>query len=450
MWGGGGGTDDPTAFAIPGWAAMDASVEALVEASTSGASSGTACGPTLHQRSVAALVGALLPPRPAARRSAHGRVIVDPNAASAPQPSDLHRSLAGACSSKDAESRAAAARAGDAEGETVAPFVPMVVMVGATREGIEVTAMCVSKPQANWPSMELHCPYGNVSVVSSVCHASGDPLGMLDSALDELRSQVGKFAPESEEPTAFVTYGSISTQARLATGLRAALTRYGSEEGRDGDDWDGWDADIPILSTGEDCASLGLAVLAASVHGRVRLAVIEKGKDGKNRTKAKLAVAVQDASPCAVAVSFNYFGGADDGSGGWTEPKVIFDFDRRVPAGPYQIDFTAAECAAHVKNGRHIEDDSALIEMSNGMSGSWGIPKREEAALRLRFRIYQKTSRGGGWIRVGDDMLPLTVKHSQKDEGEGGDGDLVAIESAVFEISLNAVGLLTTKTISNK
>jgi hypothetical protein len=32
-----------------------------------------------------------------------------------------------------------------------------------------------------------------------------------------------------------------------------------------------------------------------------------------------------------------------------------------------------------------------------------------EAALRLRFRIYQKTSRGGGWIRVGDDMLPLTV-----------------------------------------
>ncbi len=116
---------------------------------------------------------------------------------------------------------------------------------------------------------------------------------------------------------------------------------------------------------------------------------------GKNRTKAKLAVAVKDAPPCAVAVSFNYSGGADDGGGGWTGPKVIFDFERRVPTGPYQIDFTATECATHVKNGKHIEGDSVLIKMANDMSGSWGIPKREEVALRLRFRIYQKTSRGG-------------------------------------------------------
>ena len=137
--------------------------------------------------------------------SAHGHVIVDPNAAVSPQPSDLHRSLAGACSSRDTESRAAAARAGDAEVKTVLPPVPMVMMVGATRDGIEVTTVRVSKPQANWPSMELHCLYGNVSVVSLVCHALGDPLGMLDSALDELRSQVGKLAAESEEPTAFVT-----------------------------------------------------------------------------------------------------------------------------------------------------------------------------------------------------------------------------------------------------
>jgi hypothetical protein len=174
----------------------------------------------------------------------------------------------------------------------------MVVMVDATRDGIEVTAVRVSKPQANWPSMELHCPYGNVSIVSSVCHTSGDPLGMLDSALDELRSQVSRFAPESEEQTAFVTYGSMSTQARLVTGgLRAALTRYGSEEGRDGDDWDGWDTNIPILSTGEDCASLGLAVLATSVHGRVRLAVIEKGRDGEEPHEGKIGGGCQGRAP---------------------------------------------------------------------------------------------------------------------------------------------------------
>ncbi|KAL3810854.1 hypothetical protein ACHAXA_005854 [Cyclostephanos tholiformis] len=449
---GGGGeydeySDYPTAFAVPGWAAMDSCVEALIDASNSGASSG-ACGPTLHQRSVAALVGALLPPRPAVKKSAHGRAIVDPKAA-LPQPSLLHKSLSEVIASKDAESRAALARAGsDPEGEEFVPFVPMVVLVGATREGIEITAMCVSKPQSQWPNMELHCPYGNVSVVSSVCHASSDPLGILKSTLDELRAQVGKFAPESEEPTCFITYGSISTQVKLATGLKAALMKYGID-GKDDDDWDGWDADIPILSTREDCVSLGLAVLAASVHGRVRLAVSEKGKDGKNRTKAKLAVAVQDASPCAVAVSFNYFGGGGNDSDTWTEPKVIFDFDRRVPAGPYQIDFTAAECAAHVKQGKFIEDENILIDMAKGLEGSWGIPKREEAALKLRFRIYQKTSRGGAWIRVGDDMLPLTIKHSQKEESESGDGDLVAIESAVLEISLNGVGMLTTKNISN-
>ena len=48
------------------------------------------------------------------------------------------------------------------------PLVPMVVMVGATRDGIEVTAARVSKPQANWQSMELHCPYGNVSAEAAL------------------------------------------------------------------------------------------------------------------------------------------------------------------------------------------------------------------------------------------------------------------------------------------
>ena len=190
------------------------------------------------------------------------------------------------------------------------------------------------------------------------------------------------------------------------------------------------------------------------------LAMSEKGKDGKYRTKAKLAVSVQDASPCAVAVSFSYFGGGDVDNGRWTTPKVIFDFDRRVPAGPYQIDLSAAECAAHVKYGTEkttsstavvasIEDESVLIEMANSLRGSWGIPKREEAALQLRMCVYQRTERTGEWIRVGDEMKPLTVKHTQKDVGASGDEDLVAIESAVFEISLNAVGMLTTRSITN-
>ena len=52
--------DNSPAFAIPGWAAMDDPIETLIDAA--GGSSST-CGPTLHERSVAGCVGALLPPR---------------------------------------------------------------------------------------------------------------------------------------------------------------------------------------------------------------------------------------------------------------------------------------------------------------------------------------------------------------------------------------------------
>ena len=47
--------------------------------------------------------------------------------------------------------------------------VPLVVLAGATREGLEVTAVRIAKPQR--PEDELHCPFGNVDVVSSVCRS---------------------------------------------------------------------------------------------------------------------------------------------------------------------------------------------------------------------------------------------------------------------------------------
>jgi len=278
----------------------------------------------------------------------------------------------------------------------------------------------------------------------------------LEQSLDELRAQVGAIASESEEPTVIVTYGSIASQLTLAKGLKKHLTKYGAE-GKDDDDWDGWDQDIPIISTREECVALGLAVLGANAHGRVRVVVQVKGTDGKYRPRPKAGVAVQDAATCAVAVSFNYAGGEGNEKEKWTAPKVLFDFDRRVPAGPYQIDFTAAECAAHVQHGdktgaKCIEDEDALLKSSESLLGRGGIPQREAAALRLRFRVYQRTSRGGeddddSWIQVGEDMRPLSMRHSQKDEGES--GEYVAIESAVMEFSLSAVGLITTSVITN-
>ncbi len=145
--------------------------------------------------------------------------------------------------------------------------------MGATQEGIEITAMQISKPQGQ--DMELHCPFGSITVVSSVCHAhdsssSDDPSSILESTLDEIRDQIGAHLPESEEPTAIVTYGSIGTQVKLVSKLKTVLTTNGVN-GQGDDDWDGWDADIPIFSTKEDCVSMGLAVLAASVQFGWRL-----------------------------------------------------------------------------------------------------------------------------------------------------------------------------------
>lgn len=442
--------DYPPAFAIPGWATMDATIEALIDAA---GGSGSTCGPSLHQRSVAACVGAVLsPPTSTSKPAPNGNEAQNPNA---PPMSKLHKLLTEVMQSKDAEAsteagkQAAINRTDPVDPD---PFVPLVVLVGATKEGIEMTAVQLSKPQG--PDKELHCPFGNISVISSVCHAVAteeDALQSVKATLDEIRTQIGVVVPESEEPTAVITYGSIATQVKLVKELKSTLKKYGKVGAKD-DDWDGWDEDIPIVPTGEECVAVGTAVLAASAHGRVKLVVSTKGTDGKMRPKPKIGVAVQDVATCAVAVSFNYFNGEKDK---WTDPKVLFDFDRRVPAGPYQIDFTAAECAAHVRHvdkngGKCIEDDNVLIQQATSLEGSRGIPQREKAALQLRFRMYQKTERGDGdWIQVGDEMRPLSMEHSQKEEGESGEDNLVANESAVLEISLSAVGLMSTGLITN-
>jgi len=439
--------DYPAAFAIPGWATTDATIEALVDASRGG--SGGGCGPSLHQRSVAACVGALAPPPVPKVKKVGGQGQQQTLPAS-----DLFKLLTETMKSKDADAAKEAARTAALERRDPTdpdPFVPLVVLAGATREGIELTAVQISKPQR--PDEELHCPFGNISVISSVCHASPRPLGMLEGSLDDLRANIGAAVPESEEPTAFVTYGTLATQNELASNLKRVLKNYG-KVGEDDDDWDGWDQDVPIVPTGEEIVSTGLSILAASVHGRVRRVESVQGTDGKMRPKARIGVAVQDAATCAVAVSFRYLGDK------WTDPRTIFDFDRRVPAGPYRIDFTAAECAAHVEHARKtgetsLEEEAALIEATGKMEGSRGIPQREKAALGLRFRIYQRSTRhddgdeGGKWIRIGDDHRPLTMEHSQKDEGEDGEGNLVAIESAVAEISLNAVGLISFGLVTN-
>ncbi len=99
---------------------------------------------------------------------------------------------------------------------------------------------------------------------------------------------------------------------------------------------------------------------------------------------------MNDGQDHASFILFQNGGGGLDG--GWTELKGIFDFD---------IDFAAAECAAHRTPGQCIKGIGALVEMAHGMSRSWGIPKR-----------------GGGGAEA---MLPHLTKHAPQagmDKGE--------------------------------
>ena len=45
--------------------------------------------------------------------------------------------------------------------------------------------------------------------------------------------------------------------------------------------------------------------------------------------------------------------------------KTIFDFDRRVPAGPYQIDLNAAECAVYQSGATGLSDEQLVKAISD-------------------------------------------------------------------------------------
>jgi len=168
--------------------------------------------------------------------------------------------------------------------------------------------------------------------------------------------------------------------------------------------------------------------MGAVSHGRITNVVQKPGK----KPKAELAIQVQNVSPVAVGVMMNYHGGAKDK---WTPVKTIFDFDRRVPAGPYPIDLVAAECVVHRSKTTKDLSDEELLKAIKDNEGAKCIPKREQAALDLRVQVLQKWTRDGEWKNVGDVMSPLVSL--DKDEKK------VACEKIVLELSLGATGMIT-------
>eukprot|EP00563_Minutocellus_polymorphus_P009896 CAMPEP_0181026520 /NCGR_PEP_ID=MMETSP1070-20121207/3683_1 /TAXON_ID=265543 /ORGANISM="Minutocellus polymorphus, Strain NH13" /LENGTH=877 /DNA_ID=CAMNT_0023103717 /DNA_START=30 /DNA_END=2664 /DNA_ORIENTATION=- len=415
----------PTAVAVPGWNCSDATSEALIEACGGGSNV------ALYQRPVAAAVGSLLP------RSDTGA------------PSKLLQHVGEKLNAVNKErqmrARTAEARGEEPDGPTEA-FHPVLVYAGATAEGLEMTAVQLSKIQ-DMDEVDGMAPFGDFKVITSVAYRTNDPMSKVKQALNVLTANIDEMMPELFDddggPVSFVTYGSISTQLKMREALTKALAASSDE------DWSS--GKIPFQSTKEECVACGVALLAAVSHGRLTTVVSETRKDGKQRAKGKPAVVVQNSSCSAVGVRYNYFGGSEKK---WSAVKTVFDFDRRVPAGPYSIEFSAAECAAIRANGGKDMEEEELLEASKTLGGAKNIPAREEAALALRVQVVQQLERDGTWIKVGDVMKPLTMTKKNDDDDEDDDdakakAEPFACEESILELSLNPVGMLTNAFISD-
>ena len=414
----------PAAIAVPGWNCSDATSEALIEA----------CGGsnvTLYQRPVAAAVGSLLP------RSDTGA------------PSKLLQHVGERLNAVNKErqmrARTAEARGEEPDGPTD-PFHPVLIYAGSTAEGLEMTAVQLSKIQ-DMDEVDGMAPFGDFKVITSVAYRTNDPPSKVKQAFNVLTANIDEMMPELFEddggPISFVTYGSIPSQLKMREAMMKALAASSDE------DWSS--GKIPFQSTKEECVACGVALLAAVSHGRLTTIVNETRKDGKQRAKGKPAVVVQNSSCSAVGVRYNYFGGSNKK---WSGVKTVFDFDRRVPAGPYSIEFSAAECAAIRANGGKDMEEEELLEASKKLSGAKNIPAREEAALALRVQVVQQLERDGPWIKVGDVMKPLTMTKKSDDDDEDDDAakdkaEPFACEESILELSLNPVGMLTNAFISD-
>jgi hypothetical protein len=371
-------TDYPCAIALPAWQCFDASVEALMD--------GMGGSGVFFQRSICALVGALRP---------------GPNNLVLKAIDDVRTQRATQLQIDRAKN------ANATMDEDVSLF-----LMGMTDDGFEATAVQVSRQPDN-----AECLFGDIKVLSNVSYQVADPVNIMEKCITELQSHLNTSLPGMELPPAIITYGSIQQQNSIKAKWDEIKEKSVSE----------W-KEIPLHATKVECVAMGIAVLGAVSHGRLRTIVHQHGK----KPKAILAIRVANVAPVAVGIRMNYHGGSKKK---WTSVKTIFDFDRRVPAGPYPIDLKASECVIHRRDGASDLSDEEFLKAAKAIEGSKGIPEREEAARNLRVQIYQKWSRDGEWKRVGDTKKALIIK--------GKDDEEIPVEHVVLELSLGPTGIIT-------
>lgn len=380
----------PLAIALPAWACHDSCLEAWMDSVPGG---------SFFQRSIAALCGAM---QPGTNDNAPNKLLERISVVSKALQKD-HQKL---------------------NDGSKFEYEPLVILVGVSNDGLECTAVQVSDVQNSIPA----CLFGNYKVLCNTSYPTQDPMAKLESCLTELFTQLDEVASDIDGPVAIVPY---TTNKEKMVGLSKTLesTRQKLET---------WEK-VPILPAKYDCVAVGTAVLGAVTHGR--LATLYEGANGK--PKPMLALRVHNVAPTAVGVRMSYR------KGDWTPVKTIFDFDRRAPAGPYEIELSAAQCAAMLEAGageNHEYFSEALADAVDkalkDVEGSKGIPKRDVAAMAFKIQVVQKFTRDGEWAEVGDTMMPLT-----KLDGRGEKETRVGCEKISLNLSVNSTGVITSSLV---
>ena len=379
--------DYPCCIAVPAVYCNDSSIEALLDA--------TGGSGVVFQRSICALAGALLP----GPESNPNLVIAHLNRVL----EDMHKKF-----------QIKQAKNPDARFEEDV----MLLLTGVTSDTAECTAIQLSSPQQE----NYNCLYGNFKVICSVAYQHESPDSIINKVISEVFENLDAIAPEADNPVAMLSYGSLEDQKTIE--VKWEKLKKGLE------DWE----EIPYFKTKPECIAMGTSVLGAVSHGRMYSIQHLPGK----KPKAQLAIRVQNVSPVAIGIRMNYHGGDKRK---WTPVKCIFDFDRRVPAGPYPIELNAAECAVY-RSGATDLSEEALLKAIKANEGASNIPKREDAALNLRVQIVEKVTRDGEWRNIGNPMSPLV--ETDKDDKQ------FACEKVVLELSLGATGLVTNSLVGER
>lgn len=367
----------PFALAMPAYASSDATMEALRESMPSA---------VIVQRNVALLAGAMV----------EGDTVVQ-------RIQTVRQAL-------QAQYRKAVAT----DPEAVLEDTCMMIVASSTSGGgVECTAIQVFSPNP----ANVACRMGEYRVISNVSYPAASSVE-LSQCMTELETILAQDHEDLDGPTGIVFCSEDATS-------KPQLPK----------DW----TKVPVFAMPPSAVAKGAAILGAVAHGRLSRILQSEGA----KSRAVLGIHVQTVAPMAVAIQTKYSDGKDAMTD-WSQaepPKVLFDFDRPTPAGPYTIDYEAAETVVYAaqSNKKDLEGEEFTKAVAQHQ-GHKGIPAREAAALQLTVRILQQHTRNGEWRVVGEPWKPLTKKEDDK---------LIAIERVQVLITLSVTGLIATQHVGD-